>query len=458
MADMIRVNTELLDRCANELKQAARGFDDAASILAGLNTGEEWWTKMGRFQALTLQDEGGSVQLGDAGAAVRSLTATMRRYNGRMTRLGDSTARVASMFDNLEHDLSGKAGNQGGADWMEMTDIIFTGADVDRPKSPSAGNARTEADERKKREERAKWIKFGVGALAFVGSMAVVIATGGAALPVIVAGATAGAVTAGVNNAADQYAEKGWDNINWGDAGRDAVIGGIVGGTTSAISIAGGTAAQQVTSRFASYATTTTGKIVTHVAGGTISSIAAGTASRAGGEATRQFLKNGEVDWNSVKESAFDPGQMAVDGVMGGTAGYFRGRRYTDNGQYVRKESYLNKDGDVDWSKAPNGGVDTTKPVTYDYEIPEGTELRRSGSEYGGYLRNGSDSYRSASLPYEYNPALEHRYKVVKPIPGVTKSTAAPAFDMPGGATQYQLPDGVNVADLIKKGYLKRVY
>lgn len=149
MADMIRVNTELLDRCANELKQAARGFDDAASILAGLNTGEEWWTKMGRFQALTLQDEGGSVQLGDAGAAVRSLTATMRRYNGRMTRLGDSTARVASMFDNLEHDLSGKANSQDAGETPDVGAVSAASGTAGSGDASRAGESPASASEKK---------------------------------------------------------------------------------------------------------------------------------------------------------------------------------------------------------------------------------------------------------------------------------------------------------------------
>ena len=117
----------------------------------------------------------------------------------------------------------------------------------------------------------------------------------------------------------------------------------------------------------------------------------------------------------------------------------------------------MNANGDVDWSQAPNGGSVPGTEVT-DYEIPQGIKLRRSGSEYGGYLRDSSDSFRSTSLPYEYNPAVEHCYEVAKPIPGVTKSTAAPAFDMPGGATQYQLPNGMNVKELIDQGYLRKIY
>ncbi len=34
MAEKLLVNTDLLERCAGELKSAANGFGDAASILA----------------------------------------------------------------------------------------------------------------------------------------------------------------------------------------------------------------------------------------------------------------------------------------------------------------------------------------------------------------------------------------------------------------------------------------
>ncbi len=112
MADKILVNTDLLEKCAKELQQAASGFGDAASILAGLNTSEEWWTKMGRFSALKLQDEGSSAQMGDAGAAVRSLAGVMRRYDGRVNKLGANVSKAASMFKNIEKSLQGKAQGQ----------------------------------------------------------------------------------------------------------------------------------------------------------------------------------------------------------------------------------------------------------------------------------------------------------------------------------------------------------
>ena len=130
MGDTIRVNTELLERCAGELKIAAQGFGDAASILAGLNTGEEWWTKMGRFTALPLKDEATSADMGaDAGSAVRAMTNVMRRYDGRMTRLGGSVARAAESFRNVEGTLTAKAGAQrAGTDAGIIGKAVIAGA------------------------------------------------------------------------------------------------------------------------------------------------------------------------------------------------------------------------------------------------------------------------------------------------------------------------------------------
>ena len=476
MADLIKVNTDLLNRCAGELKTAAQGFGSAASILAGLNTGEEWWSKMGRLATLRLEDEGTSAELSDAGTAVRALTGIMRRYDSRLTKVGESTAKTAVMFSETEMQLLSRtrAGSAGKGRDVGAAAVAGAGAAVS-----AIDDSRSEAEAKKKREEQAKWLKIGAGVLCAVGSIAVVVATGGAALPVIAAGAAAGAITAGVNNAADQYAEKGWDDIDWADAGKDAVIGGIVGGVTSAISIGGSAVANQAVSRVTGqvtpYLTSATQRMAVHVIGGVTSSVAAGTASRAGGEAVRQYLDDGSVDWEQVRDKALDPRSMTVDAVMGGVTGYQQGRRYNrniveyeqKNNQILRDEKYRSNNpyskeyGGVAWEKnAPNGGADASKPIIKDYEIPEGTMLRRTGPESGSYLRNMDDSFESASLPYVQKGSNEHLYKVIKPIPGVTKSTAAPAFDMPGGATQYQMPKDWNIKWLAdpKNGYLKRIY
>ena len=473
MADTLRVNTDLLDKSANALKAAGQGFGEAASILAGLDTSQEWWTKMGRINPISLQDEGSSVDLGDAGAAVRALTSVLRRYDSRTMTLGNNVSRAANLFKDLENQLINRANSQSAGSEGNVIGAVGAAAGVAEG-ADTAKKAKSEADAKKERETHAKWLKIGVGALCFVGSVAVVFATGGAALPVIAAGAAAGAITAGVNNAADQYVEKGLDDINWADAGKDAVIGGIVGAVTSTISIAGGGVAQQavnrVTGQITPYMTSAAGRLATHAFGGSVASVATGMATRGSGEAVRQYMSEGSVDWNTVRDRALDPGQMAVDATTGGVTGYMTGRQYNrnieyqkDNGMFLRSEEYRNNNpysksyGDVDWKQAPNGGAIKGTEVQ-DYVIPENTVLRRSGPETGSYVRGANDSFESVSLPYAKNPSIEHKYVVRKPIPNVTKSQAAPAFDMPGGGTQYQLPKGLDYYLNPSNGYVERIY
>ena len=136
MSDMIRVNTDLLERCANELKAAAQGFGDAASILARLDTSEEWWESMGSFSTLRLADTGTSVQMGNAGAAVRALTGTLRSYDERLTRLGNNMSAAADLFSNTESEILGRiqgqnAGEDPGAagdskNQQTLTDSLIT--------------------------------------------------------------------------------------------------------------------------------------------------------------------------------------------------------------------------------------------------------------------------------------------------------------------------------------------
>lgn len=160
MADKILVSTDLLEKCAIELKQAAAGFGDAASILAGLNTSEEWWTKMGRFVSFRLDDEGGTAEMGDAGAAVRALTSLMRRYDGRLTNLGESVGKAVAMFNDTEDGICAIANGQDAGEESNIKHSEgtsgFGGA--------SGGGGQTEAgnEESKSRYyEETEWSPFG---------------------------------------------------------------------------------------------------------------------------------------------------------------------------------------------------------------------------------------------------------------------------------------------------------
>lgn len=126
--------------------------------------------------------------------------------------------------------------------------------------------------ERAEREKTGKILKWVVVGVCLVASVAVTVATAGAATPLVlgIAGAATGAVSAGANNVIDQYVEKGdlRGNFEWSDFGKDVLIGGAVGfatgyvgGAISAGSTAGQTFGQKVINNFA---TEVVGEVTEH--------------------------------------------------------------------------------------------------------------------------------------------------------------------------------------------------
>lgn len=105
-------------------------------------------------------------------------------------------------------------------------------------------NAELEA-ERREREEKAKWIKIGIAAVGIIAAVAVTVATGGAAAPLVLGtvGAITGAVSTGANKVVDRWAETGENGFSvmgegefWldvGVAGATGFITGWVGGNVS---------------------------------------------------------------------------------------------------------------------------------------------------------------------------------------------------------------------------------
>jgi len=96
-------------------------------------------------------------------------------------------------------------------------------------------NLEHEAKLRQKQAETVKTIAMG---LCIVGGIAATVLTAGAASPILVgaiSGGVTGALMAGVNTGADMYAAGGWDNMNWGEIGKEALIGGIKGAATGAV-------------------------------------------------------------------------------------------------------------------------------------------------------------------------------------------------------------------------------
>jgi hypothetical protein len=87
--------------------------------------------------------------------------------------------------------------------------------------------------------------------------------------------------------------------------------------------------------------------------------------------------------------------------------------------------------------------------------LDSGQFFGRIGGESGTFAAPLNTDPATLSL----NPATDlsnyNVYQVTNPIPGVRMGPAAPAFDMPGYGTQYQLP--MSVSNLIDGGYLTRV-
>ncbi len=425
MADKIYMDTELLRRLSGQLNQLSRSLSAVQGDITG-SVSEIRRVASGQDKLIRM--------------AIRVGQNTETTVDG-IRRLSRAVQRASDIWSEAESKLA----NQNFV-VMGIPQQAGDGADA----------------QRKERQEQAKWFKIGLTGLCIIGSIVVVVATGGAALPVIAAGVATGAVSAAGYNAADQYAEKGWDNIDWSDVGKDAVIGGVVGGITSGISVGGGAAAYQVTSSITKSAATATGRLVTHTAGGAVTAVITGTAGRATGEAVSEYMRDGTVNWDRVRDRAFDPRSMLIDGTIGATTGYVQGRNYNHHLDQVRKESYLQRNpyqkdyGNIDWAGHVGDGMDHSKPIDYHYEIPADTYVRRTGPETGNYLRGLDDSFESASLPYNYTPEAEHLYRVDIPIPETTRSIVQPGFDMPGGGTQFETD--LSIGEMVEQGYLVRIY
>jgi hypothetical protein len=97
--------------------------------------------------------------------------------------------------------------------------------------------------------------------------------------------------------------------------------------------------------------------------------------------------------------------------------------------------AYLRQTLDTKWlCWPPNDGFAAT-PVSETLAV--GTMLDRFGSEGGRFFSPKGESYDARALPYACNTIVYTIYRVTRPI-HVAAGKAAPWFDEPGGATQYE--------------------
>ncbi len=96
------------------------------------------------------------------------------------------------------------------------------------------------------------------------------------------------------------------------------------------------------------------------------------------------------------------------------------------------RQHWLTPQGTINWP--PNDGFAAT-PVPE--ILPVGTLLDRFGSDYGSFFSPAGAPYGKRALPYVCVQQAYTVYRVTAPLP-VWAGRAAPWFDQPGGATQFQ--------------------
>lgn len=178
--------------------------------------------------------------------------------------------------------------------------------------------------EYEERQQTATIINWVVTGLCIVGSIAITVATCGAASPLAVAltvgavSAGSGVIMAGTQSITSQWVETGdLSKTDWLDVGKCSLIAGVTGFVTGFVSAGVGGV---VTSKLASAAVTaplinsssTVTRVATHVVIGSASEVASGTVSRfAGG-----IISTGDVE-ESLNQ-AFDPKNILFDAALGG--------------------------------------------------------------------------------------------------------------------------------------------
>ena len=160
-----------------------------------------------------------------------------------------------------------------------------------------------------------------------IGSVAIIVASGGTATPLVVAGISAGcgALSAGVNEGIDQYVVTG-DIMptDWGAVGLRSLEGGAVGFATGYIGAAG---AQVITTAVSSTAanalinsSNTFTRVVSNTIVGSVTETTTGIATRSVATVLTSDATNLDDLLSDVRSQAFDPGSMIFDAALGGAA------------------------------------------------------------------------------------------------------------------------------------------
>ena len=102
---------------------------------------------------------------------------------------------------------------------------------------------------------------------------------------------------------------------------------------------------------------------------------------------------------------------------------------------YLRQDLYpawVDTAGNIKWPPHEGFAADPTSNT-----LPPGTLIDRFGSEGGTFFSPKGETFDSRALPYVCTKMAYTVYRVIKPI-HVQEGKAAPWFNEPGGAKQYE--------------------
>lgn len=102
MADMISVDTELMELWANKLSSISDAMSQVSSALGRIDTSEEWWTKVKGSRSFRLSDSGKSISFRGAREALSDLRSETGAYAGRMETLSSGIKKAAASFAEAE--------------------------------------------------------------------------------------------------------------------------------------------------------------------------------------------------------------------------------------------------------------------------------------------------------------------------------------------------------------------
>ena len=102
MADIIKVNTGDLNHWAADMSSVADALSRARSVLASVDTSEEWWTDVHINGTLRMKDLNGNVCGGDARQLLASLSQMLNRYDDHVRKLSDRIRSAGVLFEEAE--------------------------------------------------------------------------------------------------------------------------------------------------------------------------------------------------------------------------------------------------------------------------------------------------------------------------------------------------------------------